>query len=216
MDDRNLRGCAQLVLRTAHEYKFLADILFSCRSIPEAIAAAPPRLTTRSPTLAAPGPPLPPATLARTRHQAPDRLCFIQIAVVLTPPTITSPCSCNASVNSNFAVAPGLPTSLRLKPSNCHTSIGAFCNMNITWKSGGGSSLFPAATLRRVSRTASPDAHARPAPTFSPPQQLAETRIAAHITAQHQRIDEEANQPFRLRAIAIGDRCADYTCSCPA
>src|ERR1044072_173108 len=41
------------------------------------------------------------------------------------------------------------------------------------------------------------------------PQQLTETRIPAHITAQHQRVHEEPDQPFCLRAIAISDRCPD-------
>src|SRR6185369_16057843 len=42
------------------------------------------------------------------------------------------------------------------------------------------------------------------------PQQLTETRIAAHVATEHQHVDEETNQTFRLGTIAISDRTADY------
>ncbi|OEZ60784.1 hypothetical protein DUGA6_30090 [Duganella sp. HH105] len=40
-------------------------------------------------------------------------------------------------------------------------------------------------------------------------EQLQETGAVIDLRAQHQRVDEEADQPFRLRAVAVGDRRAD-------
>ncbi|OEZ49779.1 hypothetical protein DUGA6_62640 [Duganella sp. HH105] len=39
--------------------------------------------------------------------------------------------------------------------------------------------------------------------------QLQEAGAVIDLGAQHQRVDEEADQPFRLRAVAVGDRRAD-------
>jgi hypothetical protein len=42
-----------------------------------------------------------------------------------------------------------------------------------------------------------------------PGQQLSKGRIATQVRAHHQRVDEETDQPFDLRAIAIRGRSAD-------
>ena len=44
-----------------------------------------------------------------------------------------------------------------------------------------------------------------------PLQQLAEGGIAREVEPHHQRVDEEADQPFELGAVAVGDRRADPT-----
>ena len=47
-------------------------------------------------------------------------------------------------------------------------------------------------------------------------EQLAEGRIAREVGAQHQRVDEEADQPLELGAPAAGDRRADHDVLLPA
>src|SRR5437868_1273525 len=44
-------------------------------------------------------------------------------------------------------------------------------------------------------------------------QQFDEGRIASQVAAQHQLVDEEAYQAFRLKMIAVGYRCADANIS---
>ena len=72
-----------------------------------------------------------------------------------------------------------------------------------------GSCRAPAAAPRPASRRAGPDGRRPPAspPSYAPA--VAETSGRPTVRAQHQRVDEEADQPLDLRSVAVGDRRAD-------
>ena len=116
------------------------------------------------------------------------------------------------SVRSNFAVALDVQRLRSRRPASSQRLRGAFCRTNITWKSG--LRLEVALRLQLLDQLlerhvlvgvgAERDLAAR-APSSS-----RKRRVARQVGAQHQRVDEEADQPLGLRRGAAGDRRADH------
>ena len=96
----------------------------------------------------------------------------------------------------------GEPRQARAPPS------GAFWSAKRTWKSGVRREVaLRAAAPRPASRTAGPGGRRRRGPSRrTRREQLAEGRVAREVGAQHQGVDEEADQPLDLAAGAVGDR----------
>ena len=108
---------------------------------------------------------------------------------------------------------------LTCTPSSASAAPGAFCSANITWNSGlrlrsrAGCKLLDQLLERQVlMRVGAQRAVAHPC------EQLAKRRIARQVRAQHQRVDEEADQPFQSRCAgarrsACPPRCRPGRCS---
>ena len=87
---------------------------------------------------------------------------------------------------------------------------GAFCRTNSTWNSDEcRASRFGADRLHDPLERHVLVARKRPGSLPRPPEQFAEGRIAGEVAAEHQRVDDEPDQPFDAGPVAVGDRRAD-------
>ena len=109
----------------------------------------------------------------------------------------------------------GLPASARRRPRwpgrpRCVAAAGRVLQANITWKSGVRPGRAPAASAStsRSKGTSwcakAPGRGLRPAPSS-----VANDGSPSRSRAQHQRVDEEADEPLGLRPRAVGHRRAD-------
>ncbi len=115
-----------------------------------------------------------------------------------SPPPVVSDTS---RVSSKRAAGFSTSDTLSFRPGSASSCAGAFCNANITWKSGVrlevalGLQLLDELLERQVLMRVGLErdfAHA--------PEQLAEGRVAREVCAQHERVDEEPDEVFDLAA----------------